>query len=208
MDEPSPTRYLVIDTETSGLFDFKKPADHESQPRLAAVTMISVGADLTVEDERTLYIKPDGWEMKPDATRINGLTTEMLEDRGVPVAEALDIYALEIRRGSVVVAFNAQFDTKMLRGEMRRAGIDDLFEKTPNICVMRALAGRVPGKKGWPKLKDACAHFRIDLKSAHTSVGDARAALEILRILVKEGTCPPAEVHYAKNRPQDGTTGD
>ncbi|MEY4951800.1 MAG: hypothetical protein RL299_224, partial [Pseudomonadota bacterium] len=32
--------YLVIDTETSGLFDFKKPADDPSQPRLASLAMI------------------------------------------------------------------------------------------------------------------------------------------------------------------------
>lgn len=33
-------KYLIIDTETTGLFDFSKPADGEGQPRLAQICMI------------------------------------------------------------------------------------------------------------------------------------------------------------------------
>jgi len=32
--------YLVFDTETTGLFDFKLPADDPSQPRLASAAFI------------------------------------------------------------------------------------------------------------------------------------------------------------------------
>ena len=32
-------KYAVIDTETSGLFDFSKPAEAEGQPRLASLAI-------------------------------------------------------------------------------------------------------------------------------------------------------------------------
>ena len=59
-----------------------------------------------------------------------GLTTEYLKKHGVPIANALQQYraALEARR--VVAGFNVQFDLKMMRAELRRAGIDDHYLQT------------------------------------------------------------------------------
>ena len=39
-------KYVVIDTETSGLFDFSKPADAEGQPRLASLAMVFLDQDM------------------------------------------------------------------------------------------------------------------------------------------------------------------
>lgn len=205
------TRYLVIDTEGSGLFKFKNadgtpyPADAPDQPRLAALSMIYIEEGGT-EIEATYFIQPDGWKMDPQATAVNGLTDEFLMANGMQVAQVLSIYTDAIKRGYVAVAFNAQFDLKQLRGELRRAGMPDLFEETPNICVMRGSMGIVKkqdGKGGWPKLSDACAHFGIAQEGAHTSIGDARAVVGIMRALEAMNALPPPAVHHAKNHPGD-----
>lgn len=197
--------FYVIDTETTGLFDFKKPADGYGQPRMASFCGIAIDHpedDAPVIFER--YIRPDGWAMSPDAGRVNGLTTEMLAEKGVPVAEVLDEYVSRIEAGYCIVAYNAQFDIKMLRAELRRAGRDDLFERTRNICVMRPLTDilRIPGRFGfkWPNLGEACAHFGIVNEKAHDAVGDARAALEVMRHLHRLSLLPEPAVHYAKQR--------
>lgn len=198
-------KYAVIDTETSGLFDFKKPADAPGQPRLATVSIITLTAALEVEAENHFMVKPDGWELTPEAAAVNGLTMEQLAAEGIPVKEVLDCYTSLVLNGWVIVAYNAQFDTKMLRGELRRAGMDDLFEKTPNVCLMRASTSvcQIQGKKGFkfPKLSEACAFFKIEQPAAHSSGGDARSAVEILRHLVALKALPEPEVHYAANRP-------
>lgn len=199
----------VFDTETSGLFDFSKPADAPGQPRLAALAMISTTPTLAVTHEKALYIRPEGWRMHPDASRVNGLTNEFLHDEGVPIAEALDYYEAAIKDGYVFAAFNSQFDTKVMRAEFRRAGRPDYFESTPNVCIMRKSVGvcRIPKKSGggykFPNLAEACAHFKIIQADAHTAIGDARDALAILRMLHKIGIDLTPEVHYAKNRPAD-----
>lgn len=194
--------FLIIDTETSGLFNFKDPADAPGQPRMASFAGLAVNDPDDEPEVFERYIRPDGWQMDPKAGAVNGLTDEFLAANGVPVAEVLDEYVRRIEAGYVIVAFNAQFDLKMMRAELRRAGRDDLFERTPNICVMRPLTDvlQLPGRFGfkWPNLAEACAHYGITNAKAHDAVGDAWAALEVMRNLRRDGLLPEAKVHYSK----------
>lgn len=142
-------RYLVIDTETNGLPNYTLPADHPDQPRLASLCMIKTDEACEPTSIDTLLIKPDGWEISPELTAINGLTTERCAAEGLPVREVLEAYSAAILEGYILVAFNAQFDAKTMRGELRRAEMPDLFEQTPNICAMRSMheAGRQEGER-------------------------------------------------------------
>lgn len=200
-------KYAIIDTETSGLFDFSKPADAEGQPRLAHLAMILASADLATTETVSIVVRPDGWEMSDEVAKVHGLTTAHLLEHGVPVAEAIAAYSKVIDDGLIIVAFNAQYDTKVMRGEMRRAGVDDRFETTPNICVMRALTDvcKVPKKTGrgfkFPKLAEACAHFEIINTGAHSAGGDAQACLDLLRELHNLNLVPEAKVYFAKTEP-------
>lgn len=200
-------KYAILDTETSTLFDFTKPADAKGQARLASFAVVILDEALTVLDEFQYLIRPDGWEMQPGATAVNGFTTEFLAANGIPVRPCLEFYSQIVKDGCVVVSFNAMFDTKVMRGELRRAGLPDLFESTPNICVMRALTEvcKIPRAKGagykFPKLSEACAFFKIDEPAAHSALGDARSAAALLRELHKLQLMPAPTVHLAKNHP-------
>lgn len=197
------TKYMVLDTETSGLFNFKLPADDPTQPRLATAAIILLD-DLEVEPrEFGFMVKPDGWEMSEGATAVNGLTTEMLLEGGRPVAEVLDFYETCINDGYHMAAFNAQFDGKMMRGEFRRAGRPDHFERTPNVCLMRAMTDvcQLPaanGRRGFkfPKLVEACKHIEREQDQAHSAMGDARDALAVLLWLARRDLLPEATIHY------------
>lgn len=200
-------KIAVIDTETSGLFDFAKPADAEGQPRLANLAVIMLDDELRVMAEHDFYVQPVGWQMTEEATKVNGLTTEFLLTNGEPVRTIQRRYSTLVEEGFVIAAFNAQFDTKVMRGELRRAQMPDLFEQTPNICLMRAMTNvcRIPKKSGggykFPKLSEACAFLKLEQPSAHSALGDARSAVEILRHLHKANLLPKPEVHFAKARP-------
>lgn len=206
-------RYLIIDTETNRLFQ-RGPkgappiaADADGQPRMAGITMIPIGEDLQQDgDIVSTLIRPNGWVMDADAGAINGLTTEKCELEGVDIEGPLLAFTRFIREENrVVVAFNAQFDTKQIRGELRRAGMDDLFEETPNICTMKAgmkLRVEKAGDKkgGFPKLADVYRHFYGEAPDGqHSSLGDANACLAIFRKLVETGMAPEPSILYAKN---------
>lgn len=198
--------FLCFDTETSGLFDFSKPADADGQPRLASLAMIWTDDEGNETDRMQLYVKPEGWTMGAEATAVNGLTTEFLKEHGKPIGLVLDIYERNVRSGLPVAAFNAQYDCKVMRGEFRRAKRDDMFTITKNTCLMRGLkpylADGLPIKGGrFVKLAVACEHFGIHNASPHSAMADAAAARELLAILIRDGNLIPPSVHFAKEKP-------
>lgn len=217
--------YIIIDTEGSGLFRHHNIVDGEKvtarsdepgQPRMAAFAAVLADADLHVQERYTTYIKPEGWqnedgspmlEMPPEAFAIHGLSMDFLERYGIPAAEALAIYIQAIKDGRAVLGFNQQHDGRQVRAELRHAGLDDMFERTPTVCAMRSMSvakikvKKLNGKGGWPRLVDACAHFGIDYPDnvRHKPLEDALACRMVGQHLYQLGLLLPAEVHYAKD---------
>ena len=215
-------RYMTFDTETTGLPPRAPrgappiPADDPRQPRMAsfaAVFQNEEGAEVWSFKD---YVRPDGWSMayfdslaiaegKTPASEINGLTDELLNSLGVPVALPLTIYSEAIRAGLTPIAFNKLFDLKIMRGELRRAGMPDLFEQTKAICAMNALdpyaaEGLCMSRPGFVKLSVACDFFGITNDDAHDAMGDAKATSEIVSILIRDGRLPEGSVVYSANR--------
>ena len=202
--------YLVLDTETSDLFLFNEidpktgkkvtvAADDPRQPRLAQACMLFCDKQFNLLHEFTGYVKPDGWKMMPGATEANGLTTEFLMEHGRPITEVLDVYERAIAAGLTVIAHNAQFDTKMMRGELRRADRPDHFHETRNFCTMRKFAQHQHVK--WPKLALLCSTLGVQLNAQHTAAGDAHALLGCLRHFGELGIPIVGEVHESAHHP-------
>ena len=136
---------------------------------------------------------------------MNGLTDAFLRANGVSVIEALEFYSGHVVAGLYPVAFNKLFDLKIMRGELRRAGLPDLFDITKAICAMNALdpyaaEGLCMSRPGFVKLSVACEFFGIKLENAHDAMADAEAARAILEILIRDGRCPEPGITYSKNR--------
>ena len=203
-------KYVVFDTETTGLFLFRDkatgepvPADDPRQPRMASFAAILADEKGEEVDRHKFFIKPDGWTIDGTyAAKVNGLSDEFLTEKGVPVAEVLNLWEGWIDQGLIVAAFNAQFDCKMMRAELRHAARSDLFDATKNICLMRALdpygAEGLCINRGYVKLEVACEHFKIANDDAHDAMSDAQATLEILKRLIADERLPEPKVHLAK----------
>lgn len=198
--------YLTFDTETTGLFDFKQPADAEGQPRLCSFAAIIQDAKGEEIDRAQWLIKPDGWSIDgTKAGEVNGHTDAELEAEGIPVRDVLGYWTEMISEGMIAAAFNAEFDCKVMRAELRRAGLDDLFEQTPQTCIMRGLKpyqdqGLAMKRGQYVSLADACAFFELDQAEAHKAMSDTEDAAKILRILIRDGNVIPPKVHYAKTK--------
>jgi DNA polymerase-3 subunit epsilon len=100
-------KILCIDTETGGLNPYKSA--------LCSVTIKVVGENLI----KTIYIKPTkNREYHPDAMRVNNLTFEELEERGVDEFEAADEIEKFIKEVGgfkpVFLAHNIVFDSQFL----------------------------------------------------------------------------------------------
>lgn len=186
--------YCILDTETSGLFDFSRPADAEGQPRLASIAMLLADDHLNLIASSSYLIRPDGWEMSAEAESVNGLSQALLNEHGVRIRPLLASYEHLLCEGYTIVAHNAQFDTKVMRGEMRRAGMIDLYDQTPTICTMKILTDvcRIPSRNGrgykWPRLSEAISFcLQRDHVNAHGALPDAMGCLDLLRWIKAQG---------------------
>ena len=226
--------YIVIDCETSGLFRHHNivngekvtaRSDEPGQPRMAQYAHVLLDDNFNVEAEYSQYVQPVGWqnedgspmlEMPQGAFEVHGLTMDFLRVNGNSVHHALDRYVAAIMAGRVLIGFNQQHDGRQIRAELRHAGRDDLFERTPNICAMRSITANYKGedgkcavkklnrKGGHPRLIDAAAHFGISYpdEDRHDGMRDARVTAKVAERLHEMGLLLPAEVHYSRNMPQ------
>lgn len=214
--------YIIIDTETSGLFRHRDPitkevirSDAPGQPRMVEFGAVLLDNDFNTMDEYQSYIQPVGWDhdMSQEAINVHGLTMDFLREHGKPVADALNYYTNAIEIGKrVVIGFNQQHDGRMMRAELRRAGMPDLFEITPTICAMRSITTnmkgqikKLNGKGGFPRLIDACAHFNIPYDEAkrHTALEDARVTAHLAKLLHERGVLLEAAIHRAAGMEDD-----
>lgn len=214
--------YIIIDTEGTGLFRLKNAdgttcrSDEPGQPRMAEFAAVIADKDLNFEYQYRSYISPLGWsnidgspmEVMPEgAFNVHGLSMDFLRANGGPVEMALAVYTRAINEGRAVLGFNQQHDGRQVRAEMRHCGLDDMFEKTLTCCAMRSMTAagikvtKLNGKRGWPGLVDAAAHFGIDYPSdrRHTALEDAKVTLQISRQLHRTGQLLMPEVHRAKD---------
>ena len=190
------TLHLVIDCESTGIFDYDLPADAPGQPRVCQIGMIWVRDDLSEVASAERLIKPDGWTIGPEATAVNGLTQEMLEEAGEPIDRALTSYVDAIEQKHIIVGFNVAFDCKLMRGELRRAKMKDYYMQTRTLDVMQGCRRMVDartkdGRKKAPTLEEACRHFAVELEpTPHRALGGARATLSILQRMRDSGQMP------------------
>lgn len=194
--------YLFYDTETNGLFNFKKKFDDPTQPRIVQLAAQLVDSNRKVRGELNVLIKPDKWTISADTTAIHGIHTEDCEKYGVPIKQALamfhalvrgaglpnspDYIQVEYDSGGFMVAHNEKFDTGMLRAEYWRMlgnkmnGLPyssaDGFAK---FCTMMKSMStvRAPRKTGngikWPSLAEAVTFFlKRKQSNAHDAMGD------------------------------------
>lgn len=109
------SKYLIFDTETTGLLNYRLPGDDPSQPHI-----VQLAAILCDDDKRTfgsidLTIAPDGWTIPDEISKIHGITTDQAKEFGVPIEAAMAIFIGLFSKADVLIAHNLEFDLAMLK---------------------------------------------------------------------------------------------
>ena len=143
-------REIAFDTETTGL----RPEEGHRIVELGCIELIN-----HVPTGRTLhhYYDPERL-MDPDATRVSGITDEMV--RGKPKFAELAQSFLDFIGDAPLVAHNAAFDMGFVNAELKRAGLEPLLPERAIDTLMIARR-KFPGA---PASLDAlCKRFNVDL---------------------------------------------
>lgn len=184
--------YLLQDVETTGLLDFKKDLMELDQPRICQIAATMMHEDGEIISDMSCIIKPDGWVISEEATKINGITNEMAEKCGVPIKEALSLYIAMKKQCQVRVGHAISYDKRMFARETNLCGMEhnsegidsfDTLQESKNIVQLpptdkMMLAGRKDFKP--PTLEEAYEYFTgKKLIGAHNARIDVIALREV-----------------------------
>lgn len=186
---------LVVDTETAGLPNDRYPDDHPAQPPLVQLGAILVdednGAEWAVLDA---VVRPNGYAIPTAASNVHGVTTQIAELVGIPLSCVVPMYVHLRNKANKIVAFNKEFDLKIMRQAIARNGkpvslpgpdaVECAMELASPIMKLppteRMIAAGRGGQFKNPSLVEAHRwFFGEDYDGAHSAIADARATARL-----------------------------
>jgi DNA polymerase-3 subunit epsilon len=174
--------YLFFDTETTGLpVSWKAPVtDLRNWPRLVQLAFLYYDKNGNKVSGGDFIIRPEGFTIPADASRIHGISTERALREGKPLTTVLQHFQSLISQAEVLVAHNMSFDEKIVGAEFLRVGMHNSVESKRKFCTMQstttfcALNG--PYGYKWPKLSELHYKlFRSGFDEAHNAAVDINA---------------------------------
>jgi DNA polymerase-3 subunit epsilon len=173
--------YLFFDTETTGLpKNWKAPAsDLNNWPRLVQLAFLYYDSNGNMISEGNYIIKPDGFSIPSDVSRIHGITTERANIEGKPIRSVLESFNNLIGLTVYLIAHNMSFDEKIVGSEFLRNGMKNSTEEKMKICTMDSTVNlcAIDGPFGykWPKLSEL--HYKLfnsEFAEAHNAAVDVK----------------------------------
>lgn len=187
--------YLIFDTETTGLPKrWDAPiSDTDNWPRCIQIAwQLHDGMGNCIEHQDYL-VQPDGFNIPYDAEKIHGISTDLAQQQGVPLAEVLAKFNAALAKTKFVVGQNVGFDLNIMGAEFHREGVannlqelpvlDTCTEHTANLCQ---LPGGRYGRFKLPTLTELHEFlFNTPFAEAHNATADVEATtrcfLELIR---------------------------
>lgn len=178
--------FLIIDLETTSL---------DGEP--VQISVINQDGEVIFSS----YLKPS-LPISPAASAIHGMTEELLKD----MLTFPQIYneLFNTLNGQRVIAYNADFETKILTNTCKLYGLPQLPPVTS--CAMLNYA-QYHGEKShrggykWQSLINACTQMGIEIKNAHNALGDCLMTLELIKAMAGHEEKPEtSEIEALLNR--------
>ena len=174
--------YLFFDTETTGLpRNWKAPvSDLTNWPRLVQLAWLTYDDTGNKLDGKSHIIRPEGFNIPTEASRIHGISNERALDEGIALQTVLDEFQNLVFQSGVLVAHNMSFDEKIVGAEFLRNNMVNIVASKPKICTMEKTTNfcKINGPYGykWPKLSELHSIlFGIDFEEAHNAAVDIEA---------------------------------
>jgi len=167
---------VYLDTETTGL---------ESTDQIVEVCVLDYDGTVLIDS----LVKPSG-SIPSSATRIHGVTTDMVKDAPTwpdlwPQVEA----AMVNRR---VAIYNAEFDVRLMKQSHRKHHMNWQLPNDLFFCVMKLYArfyGQWDSSRGsyrWQNLESAGRQCKIALPNAHRARADTLLARAVLQYVAEQ----------------------
>lgn len=130
-----------------------------------------------IVDQFISLINPDA-DISNFVQKLTGITPKMVKT--APRFHEVAKRIIEITDDTTLVGHNIDFDYRMLRQSFKSLGYDFKINTLDTIPLAKRL---IPGEKSY-SLSKLCKSIGIPLSQAHRAGGDARATLDLLKLLI------------------------
>lgn len=134
-----------------------------------------------ITDQFISLVNPES-DITPFVQKLTGITPKMVKT--APKFHELAKRVVEITENTTLVGHNIDFDYRMLRQSFSRLGYDFKINTLDTIPLAKKL---IPDEVSY-SLQKLVKSLGIPLSNAHRAEGDARATLELFKLLVSKDT--------------------
>lgn len=186
--------FLIFDTETTGLpKSWKAPlTDLDNWPRMVQLAWQCHDIRGKFLYAKNHVILPDGYTIPDDVVAVHGITTEIAQEQGIPLKDALADFVEDVKIAKHVIGHNAEFDRNIVGAELLRCDMPEIMTKAPELCTKiestEYCAIMSKGRIKWPTLTELHLKlFEIPFAEAHNAAADVEATTRCFLELVRVG---------------------
>ncbi len=189
--------YLIFDTETTGLPKvWNAPiSDTDNWPRCVQIAWQLHDDMGNCIEQHDYLVQPEGYNIPYDAEKIHGISTELAQEKGLPISVVLSKFNEVLSKAKFVVGHNLSFDLNILGAEFFR---EDLANKLQELTVLdtctevTAKLCELPGGRGGkfklPTLSELYEFlFHKSFDEAHNASADVEATSRCFFELIRQG---------------------
>jgi len=177
--------YLFFDTETTGLPRswHVSVEDLDNWPRLVQIAWVLYKDGIRI-NRCNFIIKPEGFEIPVESSKIHGITTARAKQEGVVLQTVLEYFHDLVAQADFLVAHNMSFDQMIVGAELLRKKMPNILVDKKKICNMEISTNycAIPSPNGysdykWPKLSELHVKlFGAEFENSHNAMADVEAA--------------------------------
>ncbi|MDC8004958.1 exonuclease domain-containing protein [Aureisphaera galaxeae] len=164
--------YAIIDIETTG--------GKYNEEGITEIAVYRFDGHQIV-DQFSSLVNPER-KIQPFVVNLTGINNEML--RNAPKFYEIAKRLIEITEDTIIVAHNAQFDNRILTTEFDRLGYT--YEKD-SLCTVELAQKLIPDMDSY-SLGKLVRALGIPISDRHRAQGDAKATLELFKLLLTKDT--------------------
>lgn len=161
--------YAIVDIETTG--------SAAAYGKITEIAILIHDGKRVIDEFQTLINPECGIPM--GITSLTGISNEMVMNAPKFYEVAKDVH--QLLEGNVFVAHNVNFDYSFIKKEFKELGGTLNLSK---LCTVRLSRKIFPGLKSY-SLGRLSEHFGIENGARHRAMGDARATVELMDLLIK-----------------------
>lgn len=186
--------YLFFDTETTGLPQSMKidPIHVHLWPHIAQIAWAEYSQQGILIQERVSIIKPEGYHIPEESTKIHHITHQKAIEEGRPLEAVLRHFMNAVQKATMIICHNAPFDSKVVAAACYRVGLENSLKNSNLYCTMVSTTDLCKvcktdyGTWKYPKLKELYYFlFRKWPEKEHDALEDVRVTVKCYFKLIR-----------------------